>query len=249
MTGRRAESAHAEGTSSGMDSVRHLQPAGTLADDESPLARARLHRQLTIDEAARRAGVAAEEVQWLEEGRLYRFPSPDRALLVTVLVATALGIDHREALELAGLPVPPKPLGSNPWLRLGAVAAIGALVAAAALAVVLAMSGSSTPAKTTAATAALPAPWTIKVVVLNGSGDIVFTRSIASRIQGLSYRVVHVGRASTFTYPQTEVFYPPGGEAIGLRLAKQLGAPLQPLPGGKDARRLVVIVGPKKGPG
>ena len=145
MTGRRAGWARAERRSSGMDSVRHLQPAGTSADDESPLARARLHRQLTVDEAARRAGVAAEEVQWLEEGRLYRFPSPDRALLVTVLVATALGIDHREALELAGLPVPPKPLEANPWLRLGAVAAIGALVVAAALAVVLAMSGSSTP--------------------------------------------------------------------------------------------------------
>ena len=232
-----------------MESVRHLQPAGSSADDESPLARAHLHRQLTIDETARRAGVAAEEVQWLEEGRLYRFPSPDRALLVTVLTATALGIDHREALELAGLPVPPKPLESNPWLRLGAVAAIGALVVAAALAVVLAMSGSSTPAKPAAAVVTLPAPWTIKVVVLNGSGDIVFTRSIASQIQALSYRVIHVGRASTFTYPQTEVYYPPGGEAIGLRLAKQLGAPLQPLPGGKDARRLVVIVGPKRGPG
>ena len=232
-----------------MDSVRHLQPAGTPADDESPLARARLHRQLTIDEAARRAGVAAEEVQWLEEGRLYRFPSPYRALLVTVLVATALGIDHREARELAGLPVPPKPLEANPWLRIGAVAAIGALVVAAALAVVLAMSGSSTRPKPAAAVAALPAPWTIKVVVLNGSGDIVFTRSVASRIQALSYRVIDVGRASTFTYPQTEVYYPPGGDAIGLRLAKQLGAPLQPLPGGTDPRRLVVIVGPKKGPG
>ncbi len=231
-----------------MDSVRHLQPAGTSQDDESPLARARLHRQLTVDEAARRAGVSVEEVQWLEEGRLYRFPNPDRALLVTVLVATALGIDHREALELSGLPVPPKPLEANPWLRIGAVAAIGALVVAAALAVVLAMSGSSPPAKPAAAVAALPAPWTIKVVVLNGSGDIVFTRSIASEIQALSYKVVDVGRASSFTYPQTEVYYPPGGEAIGLRLAKQLGAPLQPLPGGKDPRRLVVIVGPKRGP-
>ena len=87
------------------------------------------------------------------------------------------------------------------------------------------------------------------MVVLNGSGDIVFTRSVASRIQALSYKVIDVGRAATFTYTQTQVYYPPGGEAIGLRLAKQLGAPLQPLPGGKDPRRLVVIVGPKKGPG
>jgi len=232
-----------------MESVRRLEPAAPSPDDESPLARARLHRQLTVDEAARRAGVAAEEVQWLEEGRLYRFSSPDRALLATVLTATALGIDHREALELAGLPVPPKPLDSNPWRRLGALAAIGALVLAAVLAVVLATRSTAKPPRPSAAAATLPAPWTIKVVVLNGSGDIVFTRSIASRIQALSYRVVHVGRASSFTYPQTQVYYPPGGQAIGLRLAKQLGAPLQPLPGGTDPRRLVVIVGPKKGPG
>ncbi|HXY80868.1 MAG TPA: LytR C-terminal domain-containing protein [Gaiellaceae bacterium] len=232
-----------------MESARHLEPTASPPGDESPLARARLHRQLTVDEAARRAGVTSEEVQWLEEGRLYRFPNPDRALLASLLTATALGIDHREALELAGLPVPPKPLESNPWRRLAAVAAIGALVLAATLAVVLARSSpAKKPAKTVAAPATLPAPWTIKVVVLNGSGDIVFTRSVASRIQALSYQVVDVGRASSFTYPQTEVYYPPGGEAIGLRLAKQLGAPLQPLPGGNDPRRLVVIVGPRKGP-
>ncbi|HEY5059049.1 MAG TPA: LytR C-terminal domain-containing protein [Gaiellaceae bacterium] len=231
-----------------MEFLRPLDPAPLSGDDESPLARARVHRQLTVDEAARRAGVGADEVQWLEEGRLYRFPSPDRVLLVTVLYATALGIDHREALELAGLPVPPKPLESNPWLRLGGVAAIGALVLAAVLAVVLAQSShpkASTPA---AAAVSLPPPWTIKVVVLNGSGDIVYTRAVASSIQALSYRVIHVGRASNFGYTQTQVYYPPGGQAIGLRIAKQLGAPLEPLPGGTDPRRLVVIVGPPHGP-
>jgi hypothetical protein len=45
------------------------------------------------------------------------------------------------------------------------------------------------------------------------------------------------------------VYYPPGGEAIGVRLAKQLDVPAQPLPGGADSRRLVVIVGPERGPG
>ena len=89
----------------------------------------------------------------------------------------------------------------------------------------------------------------MKVVVLNGSGDIVYTRSVASRIQALSYRVIDVGKAGSFNYPQTEVYYPPGGQEIGLRLAKQLDAPLQPLPGGDDPRRLVVIVGPRRGPG
>jgi hypothetical protein len=123
-------------------------------------------------------------------------------------------------------------------------------VLAGVLAVVLAQSPSKPTASTAASAAAtLPAPWAIKVVVLNGSGDIVYTRSVASRVQALSYRVTHVGRASSFNYPQTQVYYPPGAEAIGLRLAKQLGVPVQPLPGGNDPRRLVLIVGPQRGPG
>jgi hypothetical protein len=218
--------------------------------DESPLAHARLHRQLTVEEAARRASIPPDEIQWLEEGRLYRFPTPDHALMSTLLYATALGIDHREALELAGLPAPPRPFQVDPWRRLGAVAAIGVAVLAAVLAVVLARNPPQQQASTAASAAAtLPAPWAIKTVVLNGSGDIVYTRSVASRIQGLGYKVTHVGKASSFTYLQTEVYYPPGGEAIALRLAKQLGVPIQPLPGGLDPRRLVVIVGPERGPG
>jgi hypothetical protein len=233
-----------------MEVARTLEVAPAPAADESPLARARVHRQLTVDEAARRADLPPEEVQWLEEGRLYRFPTPDRALLATVLYATALGIQHREALELAGLPVPPIPFVANPWRRLAAVGAIGIAVLAGVLAVVLAQSSPQSDASTAAAAAsALPAPWTIKVVVLNGSGDIVHTRSVASKVQAAGYKVTHVGRASSFNYPQTQVYYPPSGEAIGLRLAKQLGVPLQPLPGGSDSRRLVVIVGPPRAVG
>jgi hypothetical protein len=41
------------------------------------------------------------------------------------------------------------------------------------------------------------------------------------------------------------VYFPPGGEAVATRLAKQLAVPVQPLPGGTDPRRLVVIVGPE----
>src|SRR6476661_876334 len=87
-----------------MEQARTLEP---VVADESPLAHARLHLQLTVDEAARRANISPEEVQWLEEGRLYRFPTPDHALLSTVLYATGLGLEHRDALELAGLPAPP----------------------------------------------------------------------------------------------------------------------------------------------
>jgi hypothetical protein len=214
---------------------------------ESPLARARVHRQLTVDEAAKRAAISPEEVQWLEEGRLYRFPTADHALLSTLLYATALGIDHREALDLAGLPVPPMPPEVNPLRRFGAITAFAALILAAVLAVAFARNESKPRVTDSAATASsLPAPWAVKVVVLNGSGNIVFTRTVASRIQAMSYRVTHVGKATSFNYPQTQVYYPPGGEGIGERLAKQLDVPLQPLPGGTDARRLVVIVGPPK---
>jgi len=216
--------------------------------DESPLARARVHRQLTVEEAAKRADLSPDEVQWLEEGRLYRFPTSDRALLATLLYATALGIEHREALALAGLPVPPLPFVANPLRRFGAITAFAALVLAAVLAIAFARNESKPSPKrsVSASTAsALPAPWAISVVVLNGSGDIVHTRTVASHVQALGYRITHVGKATSFNYPQTEVYFPPGGEAIAVRLAKQLDVPVQPLPGGDDARRLLVIVGPR----
>ena len=232
-----------------MEQARILEPVPSA--DESPLARARVHRQLTVEEAAKRADLPADEVRWLEEGRLYRFPTADRALLATLLYATALGIEHREALELAGLPVPPKPLEANPLRRFGAITAFAALILAAVLAVAFARDESAKPPTAVSASSAstLPAPWAIKVVVLNGSGDYVWTRTVASHIQAQGYRISKVGKASSFTYPQTQVYYPPGGQAIGLRLAKSLDVPLQPLPGGDDPRRLVVIVGPEKAVG
>jgi hypothetical protein len=238
-----------EGDESGaMEEARILEPVP--GGGESPLARARVHRQLTVDEAAKRAGISPEEVQWLEDGRLYRFPTADHALLSTLLYASALGIDHREAQELAGLPVPPMPREVNPLRRFVAITAFAALILAAVLAVAFARSEThaSTPG-TTLGVSSLPAPWAIRVVVLNGSGNIVYTRTVASRIQAMSYRVTHVGRATTFNYPQTQVYYPPGGEGIAERLAKQLDVPMQPLPGGSDPRRLVVIVGPPKAVG
>src|SRR6266542_3533082 len=88
----------------GMELVHPLEPTG----EASPLARARLHRQL----------ITAEEVRWLEEGRVYRFPRPDDALAAAGLYASALGIENREARELAGLPVPPTPVERNPVPRL-----------------------------------------------------------------------------------------------------------------------------------
>jgi hypothetical protein len=222
------------------------------ASDRSPLASARLHRRLTVDEAARRAGLTPDQVEWLEEGRVYRFPSADTAIEATLLLAAALEIDRREARELAGLPVPPRPLDVNPAARLVGVAALSAaLMALVAFVLVPAVRGPQAAAAdpVLAQAASLPKPWQIQVDVLNGAGDINWTRQVASRIQSLAYTVKKVRRADRFDYPQSAVYYAPGGRLVAVRLARQLGIVTRPLPGGAEPNRLVVIVGPKRGPG
>ena len=213
-------------------------------EEPSALARARLQRQLTPADAARRAGLTPDEVEWLEEGRLYRFRSSERATLALLLYATSLGINRREARRLAGLPLGPP--SSNQRGRL----AVGAGLAATALAVVLALvvpprlgdggDGNAASAR------ALPPPWRVSVEVLNGGGDITYTRRVADRIGSFAYQIKRVSRAGRFDYPETSVYFPPGGEGIGRRLADQLRVTARPLPGGKNARRLVVIVGPPR---
>lgn len=230
-----------------MELVRPIVPIR----ERSPLATARIQRRLTVEEAARRAGLAPDQVTWLEEGRVYRFPSSDDALCATLLLAGALEIGNREARQLAGLPVPPGPLGVNPAARLAVVAALSVLLTA--LVAFVLVPGVHGPAAKgdplLAQAAALPEPWRISVDVLNGSGDINWTRRQASRIQSLAYTVKHVGRADRFDYTQTAVFYERGGRPIAVRLARQLGVVTRPLPGGTNARRLVVVVGPQRGPG
>src|SRR5438067_13746741 len=113
-----------------MNSRVELVQSLEAAADHSRLARARLHRQLTVEETARRAGISEEYARWLEEGRVYRFPSPDDALLAALLYGTALGIDNREARELAGLPVAPAPIERNPIPR---IVVVGAILIAAAI--------------------------------------------------------------------------------------------------------------------
>ena len=228
--------------SSGMELVQPLEPTG----DESPLAVARLHRQLTLAETARRAGLSEEEARWLEEGRVYRFPSPDDALLAALLYGTALGIDNREARELAGLAAPAAPVERNPLPRL---IAVGAIVIAVALFAAFMLIPRAGGGKTAAqAGAALPPPWRVNVDVLNGSGDYNYTRRIASHVQAFGYTIKKVDRASSFNYPQTAVYFPPSCDALALRLAKQLGVATDPLPGGTGPCQLYVIVGPARGP-
>jgi transcriptional regulator with XRE-family HTH domain len=213
-------------------------------DEPSSLARARLQRQLTPEEAARRAGLTSDEVEWLEEGRLYRFRSSERATLALLLYATSLRIDRREARRLAGLPI--GPLSSNPRGRL----AVGAALAATALAVVLAIVVpprlGDGPAGSADSAQGLPPPWRISVDVLNGGGDITYTRRVADRIGSFAYQIKRVSRAGRFDYPETSVYFPPHAEDIGRRLAEQLGVTARPLPAGKNPRRLVVIVGPPR---
>ncbi len=215
-----------------------------VSDEPSALARARLQRQLTPEDAAKRAGLTPDEVEWLEEGRLYRFRSSERATIALLLYATSLGIDRREARRLAGLPV--GPLSSNPRGRLAVAAGMAAVALAILVAVVVPPRlghGSNNAADSARA---LPPPWRISVDVLNGGGDITYTRRVADRVGSFAYQIKRVSRAGRFDYPETSVYFPPGGERIGRRLAAQLGVTARPLPGGKNPRRLVVIVGPPR---
>ena len=124
--------------------------------EPSPLASARLQRKLTVDEAARRAGLTPDQIVWLEEGRVYRFPSADDALVAVVLYATALGIDQDEARGLARLPVEPRP-ERYPRSRIVSVAA--GVVVLVALAVTLLGGFGGDTKKTNLQTEALPPPW------------------------------------------------------------------------------------------
>jgi transcriptional regulator with XRE-family HTH domain len=219
-----------------------LAHAPEPATERSPLAVARVQRKLTVEEAARRAGLNAEQVRWLEEGRVYRFPSSDAAIVAAVMYATAIGIDHKEARGLAGVPTPS--IRQHPATRVLAAAAAGALLVALAFTVLPSLGGH----KSKPAVANLPAPWKISVDTLNGGGDMACTRRTASRVGALGYKLMRVTKANRFDYPVTAVYYEPGGEKIGARLASQLGVDSKPLPGGTNPLRLVVVVGEACGP-
>jgi transcriptional regulator with XRE-family HTH domain len=228
-----------------MQLVEQLEAAG----EDSPLARARVHRRLTVEETARRAGITVDEARWLEEGRVYRFPTADDALLAAILYGSALGIDNREARELAGLPVPPAPPHRNPLPRLIVLGAILIAIAIAGAVALVSRAGGGAGGRVSAsAAAALPPPWRVDVTVLNGSGDYNHTRQVASHVQAQGYKIDRVGRADRFNYLQTAVYFPPGCEALAMRLAQQMGVGADPLPGGSGPCRLFVIVGPARGP-
>jgi transcriptional regulator with XRE-family HTH domain len=216
-----------------------LPPLIRAAPSRSPLRTARLQRKLSREEAAARAELSPDEVAWLEEGRLYRFPSANVAVSAVLAYCYALGIHRREALQLAGRPEPRRAPDSLP--RILGAAALATLFAVVAVALA---DPRLTGDRDAGAAQSLPPPWRVSVDVLNGSGDINHTRRIADEVGSLAYRVATVRRADRFDYPETAVYYQPGGQAIAARLADDLGVATKPLPGGKDPRRLIVIVGP-----
>src|SRR5436305_11083381 len=223
-----------------MELARPLDPPSP--EPNSGLTALRLQRKLTLDEAAKRAALWPDQVQWLEEGRLYRFPSSNAAVLALLRYATSLGIDHREARGLSGLPVEPPP--RRPFARW--IAAAGAAVLLTVLGTALFLAFGRGGGLTSGARAAsLPAPWKVTVDVLNGDGDINYTRQLADRVGSFGYRLGHVTKAGRFNYQRTFVYFEPGGVELAKRLASQLGCgTVSPLPGGRNARRLVVIAGP-----
>jgi hypothetical protein len=226
-----------------MEAVPALHPRG----ETPPLAAARLRRQLTLESAAKLARLTPEEVTWLEEGKLYRFPSGDSAALALLLYTTGLGIGRREARRLAGLPLVARPRRDQ--IRQVAGMLIGAIVLVSIVgAFVLPglLHGATSPSSPAAAQADLPPPWKVDVDVLNGSGDMNYTRTVADKIGAMAYRIERVTRADRFDYTQTAVYFHPGGERLAARLAGELGVQARPLPGGGDADRLVVVVGPAR---
>jgi transcriptional regulator with XRE-family HTH domain len=207
--------------------------------EPSPLASARLQRKLTIEEAAKRVGLPPEQIEWLEAGRVYRFPTADDALVAVVLYATGLGVRQDEARTLARLPVDPRQERSAHSRILGAAVGVMLLIV---LAITLAGAFGGDAKKRE--TASLLPAYKLTVDVLNGGGDIYYTRSLASKIGALGYKIKRVTKANRFDYPQTVVYFEPGGEAFGKRLAKELCVEARPLPGGTEPRRLVVVAGP-----
>jgi LytR cell envelope-related transcriptional attenuator len=223
-----------------------LVPALESKAEKPLLTTARLRRQLTVDRAARLARLTPDEVTWLEEGRLYRFPSSDSALLALLLYSTALGIGRREARQLAGLPVLPRPQLGRARKTAVAIAAAIVIAASAAALVLPGIVHGSSPNETGRLEAGLPPTWRISVDVLNGSGDMNYTRRVASRIGSMAYRIERVSRADRFDYPATAVYFHNRGGPVAERLARELGVQAKPLPGGTDPYRLVVVVGPAR---
>jgi hypothetical protein len=191
-----------------------------------------------------------DSLRSLEENRVWRFSSNADALAAALVYATALGVSEREARELAGLPVRPRliaPWWRRRWLAVGSAAC--ALAVGLGLFLQPSLGRNESRAAIPPAAQSKPAPpklperWEIQVDVYNGTRVGNAAASVANEVAGLAYRMGEVGNANRRDYRKTLVYYPPGGEAIGSRLAAELGVGTAALPSGDDPLRLVVIVG------
>jgi LytR cell envelope-related transcriptional attenuator len=212
----------------------------------SPFGAARLSRRLTLEQAAARANMDVDAVKSLEDNCVYRFGSNADALAAALVYAASLRISEREARRLAGLPVPSR---LDPWSVRRMLAALAFLLTCATLTWFVARP-ELFPASPAAAApppvrpvAPLPPRWQIQVDVYNGTNVGNAAAGVANEVAGLAYRMGMVADAKEKNYERTLVYYPPGAEDIGKRLAGELGVGTAALPGGKDRRRLVVIVG------
>jgi hypothetical protein len=219
----------------------------------SPLVAARLRRELSPQEAAEQAGLDLDDVRALEENRIWRFPSVSDAVAAVLVYATALGVSYREARVLAGREAPAPPEEPEPWSLRRWLTLAGFTVATAFVLWLVLVSGRPlqrpvvpAEARARAAPTALPAPSKIRVDVYNGTRRANAAAVVANRVAALTYRIGVVGEARDRDYPETRVYFPPGGQPIAKRLARQLGVVATALPGGDDPRRLVVVVGKRK---
>ncbi len=193
-----------------------------------------------------------DAVKSLEDNCVYRFGSNAEALAAALVYAASLRISAREARQLAGLPPESR---IDPWSLRRTVASLAFFLTCAALVWFVArpqlLPASTAQAASPAAAAptapTLPERWEIQVDVYNGTGIGNAAAGFANRIAGLAYHIGNVGDAKQKDYERTLVYYPPGAQDIGERLADDLGVGTAALPGGDDTRRLVVIVGRQSG--
>ena len=198
------------------------------ATQPSVLAGLRLQRKLTVEEAAKRAALWPDQV----EDRVRRPRHRHLALY-----------DLGNILLLGGIIL--FPYGKLSWRIAGLLALLPILMLLHGTLYQAFFVGFGHGSTQAGKSAALPPPWKYTTDILNGSGDINYTRQLASHVGSFGYQIGHVMKANRFGYKQTVIYFEPGGEAAARRLASQLGCgTVSPLPGGHDPRRLVVIAGP-----
>ena len=210
----------------------------------SPLTSLRLQRKLTVEEAAKRAALWPEQVEWLEEGKLYRFQGQRhrraRAAALRDLArdrpprgAPALGDAGRAARATPGRPLARRRRGARGRRRghvrrsrSGSAAATAPRPRSSTARPCRRRGRSRSTCSTAAATSTTRAGWRASV----GS---------------FGYRIQHVTRANRFDYKQTRSTSSPAAPGSPSAWPRSSAAsPMHPLPGGTNKRRLVVIVGP-----